>query len=195
MYDYTAYRQHMPKSILVLPPLNEATDVDAPYVLLSTVSRPVGESGYYVFPVAVVDAFMKENGLPTPGEMHQVSLGKLGEVFGADAVLYIVIENWGQKYQILDSVTVVKAHAKLVDVATGVTLWDGAMHAEESSSAGQTDLIAMLIAAFIDQIIDSTTDRTHEVSRMATHGAVFDPNTGLLPGPRHPAYEADVRGR
>ena len=195
MQDYTSFRQHMPKSILVLPPLNETTNVGAPYVFLSTVSRPVGEAGYYTFPVAVVDALMKENGLPTPGEMHQVPLAKLGEVFGADAVLYVAIEQWGQKYQVIDSVTVVKARAKLVDVGTGLTLWNGVIHVQESSSAGQTDIIGMLVAALIDQVIDSATDRTHAVSRMATQQAVFDRSTGLLLGPRHPDYEGDARGR
>ena len=68
-------------------------------------SRPLVEAGYYVFPVAVVDAFMKENGLPTAGEMHGVSLAKLREVLGADAVLYAVIENWGQKYRVISSDT------------------------------------------------------------------------------------------
>ena len=63
-YDYAPYRQHMPRSILVLPPLNESVEVNAPYSYLSTVTRPLAECGYYVFPVAVIDAFLKDNGLP-----------------------------------------------------------------------------------------------------------------------------------
>src|SRR5262249_17607729 len=70
-YDYTNYREHPPRSILVLPPLNESTAVGATYSYLSTVTRPLAEMGYYVFPVAVVDQFLKENGLPSAGEMHQ----------------------------------------------------------------------------------------------------------------------------
>ena len=31
--DYHPYRAHMPRSILVLPPLNQTTNVEAPYVL------------------------------------------------------------------------------------------------------------------------------------------------------------------
>src|SRR5437879_7019697 len=65
-YDYTNYRQHPPRSIVVLPPLNESTAVEATYGYLSTVTRPIAEQGYYVFPVAVVDQFLKENGLPVP---------------------------------------------------------------------------------------------------------------------------------
>ncbi len=113
--DYAPYRAHLPRSIVVLPPLNETTDVNAPYVYLSTITRPLAESGYYVFPVAAIDAFMKENGLPTAGEMQGVRLEKLREVLGADAVLYVTIEGWGPKYRIITSDTVVKARARLVD--------------------------------------------------------------------------------
>lgn len=194
-YDYAPFRAHQPRSILVLPPLSEATDVNAPYVFLSTVTRPVAEAGYYVFPVAVVDALMKENGLPTPGEMHQVSLGKLREVFGADAVLYVTVEEWGQRYRVLDSSTIVRAHASLVDTASGASIWDGLVHGVESSSAGQSDLIGMLIAALIEQVVDSLSDRTYGVSRSAIQQAVSDQRRGLLYGTRHPGYDGDLRGR
>ena len=68
-FDYSAYLAHMPRSILVLPPTNESTEVMAPYIYLSTVTRPLAEQGYYVFPVAVIDSMMKENGLSSPEEM------------------------------------------------------------------------------------------------------------------------------
>ena len=88
-YDYTLFREHPPRSILVLPPLNNSLEVDASYSYLSTVTQPLAEQGYYVFPVAVVDALMRENGLPTPGEMHTVSLDRIADIFGADSVLLL----------------------------------------------------------------------------------------------------------
>lgn len=193
--DYAAYRAHLPRSILVLPPTNETTDVNAPYVWLSTITQPLAECGYYVFPVAVVDQFMKENGLPTPGEMHQAPLAKLGEVFGADAVLYVTILDWGQKYRIISSDTVVKARASLVDVATGTTLWEGQQAAQQSSAAGQSDPFAMLIAALVSQIVASFTDPTHDLGRAANHMMVFGTERGLLVGPLHPRTAEDSRGR
>ena len=54
-YDYTAFRQSKPKSILVLLPKNESPDVKAGYGVLSQVTLPLAEAGYYVFPVAVVE--------------------------------------------------------------------------------------------------------------------------------------------
>jgi len=42
-YDYTTFRAHAPRSLLVLTPLNESTDVRATYGYLSSVSRPLAE--------------------------------------------------------------------------------------------------------------------------------------------------------
>ena len=194
-FDYSPYRAHMPRSIVVLPPLNEATDVNAPYVYLSSITRPLAESGYYVFPVAVVDAYMKENGLPTPGEMHGVSLAKLREVLGADAVLYVTIEDWGQKYRILTSDAVVKARATLVDTVSGATLWSGVAFAQQSSASGQSDLIGMLIGSLLTQVLASVTDPTRDLARTASSAMVANHESGLLLGPYHPGAAADVRGR
>jgi hypothetical protein len=193
-HDYSAFRAHMPRSILVLPPLNETVDVQAPYAYLSTVSMPLGEAGYYVYPVAVIDAFLKDNGLPTPGEMHSVSLQKIREIIGADAVLYVTITGWGQKYQVLSSTTVVKASVRLVDTATGTVLWEGAAEAVEGSG-GSNDLIGALISAAIEQVIDTTTDRVHDLSRIANIGMVFNSRDGFLLGPRSARFDADNRGR
>ena len=117
--DYTTFRRLQPKSILVLPPINNDFDERASYGYLSTVSSPLAEHGYYVFPVAVIDHFLKENGLPIPYEMHQIPLKKVDEIIGADAVLYIVIEEYGTDYHILSSDTTVSVNARLVDVKTG----------------------------------------------------------------------------
>jgi hypothetical protein len=192
-HDYALFRARLPRSILVLPPLNDSVDVNAPYIYLATITRPLVNQGYYVFPVAMVDAFMKENGLPSAYDMHNVSLGKIHEVFGADAVLYVTILDWGQKYVLLSSNTVVKAQARLVDVQTGQLLWNGEQYAVEGSGGGG-DLIAMAIVALVDQIIDTLNDRTYELSRRANYSMIYDQYDGFLRGPYHPDYATDQRG-
>ena len=129
-YNYSALKQEAPRSILVLPPMNSSVEVNAPYSYLSTISQPLAEKGYYVFPVSVIDTFLKENGLPTPAEMNGIALDKIDEIIGADAVLYIDIQDWGQKFQVLSSVTVVQGHIKLVSVKTGELLWDSVISAQ-----------------------------------------------------------------
>jgi hypothetical protein len=183
-YDYTNFRAHPPRSVLVLPPINESTDTRGTYGYLSTVTRPIAEMGYYVYPVAVVDQYMKANGLPTAGEMQGVSLKKIGEVFGADAVLYVTLKQYGSKYQIITSTTIVTVEGKLVDVKTGTTLWEGMANVQQSSSSGNA--IADLIVAAVDQVINSSTDQAHNISSQANVQLLMTKDHGLLGGPYYP---------
>lgn len=194
-HDYSSYRSSMPRSVLVLPPTNDSIEVNASYVYLSTITRPLAEAGYYVFPVAVVDRYMKDNGLPTPNEMNAVPLDKIRKIFGADAVLYIHIEDWGQKYQVISSTTIVKARARLVDVRTGAVLWQGLAHAAEGSGDGGGGLLGYVVAAVVDQVMDTVIDRTQPVSRLANEGMIFNTQNGLLLGPYNVDYATDTRGR
>lgn len=180
--DYTLFREHPPRSILVIPPLNESVDETASYGYLSTVTQPLAELGYYVFPVAVVDQFLKENGLPTPGEMHSIPLDKIDEIIGADAVLYITIKEYGAKYQVVSSTAVVAAEANLVDVKTGTVLWGGTVRSE-SASGSRGSLAEMLVGAIVDQILNSKLDAAHQVSRIANTTLLTPEGQGLLPGP------------
>jgi hypothetical protein len=187
-YDYSNYRVHPPRSILVLPPLNESTAIEGTYGYLSTVTEPLAELGYYVFPVAVVDQFLKENGMPTAGEMQQVSLAKVVQITGADAVLYITLKQYGSKYQVINSTTTVEATARLVDTRTGVQLWDGRGFAQQSASNGSGGILGSIVAAAVNQAISSKTDRAHKISR-AANVSLFRTEGGALPdGPYSPEY-------
>ena len=179
--DYTEFRKHQPKSILVLPPLNNTTELLAGYSVYTATSVPISELGYYVFPVVIVDQFLKENGLPTPSEMHQVPLAKLREVFGADAVLYVTVERYGSKYQLFASNTVVTASARLVDTGSGVCIWESRVDFVQGGRSG-------LLEAVLDQVINKLLDQAHEAAQRAS-GLLFNqPNQGLLKGRRHPEF-------
>lgn len=182
-YDYSAIELEQPHSILVIPPLNNSVEVNAPYTYLSVISRPLAEKGYYVFPVSVIDAFLKENGLPTPAEMNSIPLDKIREHIGADAVLYVTIEDWGQKYVLLSSNTVVHAQVKLISAKTGALLWEAKVQAEQSSDGGNNGLIGVLVSAAVSQVIGSLNDQTPQVARMANNFALNAYQRGLPDGP------------
>jgi hypothetical protein len=188
-YDYTNYRAYPPRSILVLPPVNEGTDIRATYGYLSTVTRPIAELGYYVFPVALVDQLLKENGMPTPGEMVQVPLDKVREIIGADAVLYITLKQYGTRFHLLASTTLVVADARLVDTRTGTVLWQGRLAAEEGS--GSTgNILSDVIGALLTQVINQSTDRARGVAEHA-NAQLATKDRGLLHGPYSPRYGRD----
>ncbi|OGB28809.1 MAG: hypothetical protein A3F78_07260 [Burkholderiales bacterium RIFCSPLOWO2_12_FULL_61_40] len=193
-YDYTAYKESRPRSIVVLPPLNNTPEVPASYSVLSYATRPLAEAGYYVMPVTLVAEAFKENGMTQAADMHATSPDKLRKIFGADAALYITIGKYGTVYQVINSSTVVAADAKLVDLKTGKLLWQGSASAssEEGQNQQQGGLAAVLIAAIVKQVMATTLDQSHQVAGVATTRLLSAgaPN-GLLYGPRSPNYGKD----
>jgi hypothetical protein len=191
--DYTAFKASRPRSIVVLPPLNESPDVKATYSMLSQVTYPLAESGYYVLPVTLVDETFKQNGLTSTGDIHQVAPAKLREIFGADAALYITVSKYGTSYMVISSATIVTASARLVDLKTGTTLWSGSASAsndEGNSNAG--GLIGALVAAAIKQVLNSVTEAGHTVAGVTSTRLLSAGRPGsILYGPRNPMYETD----
>ena len=166
-YDYSALRASKPASILVMPALNQSPEVNAPAGVLSQITLPLAEAGYYVLPVA-----------------------KLREIFGADAALYLNIRNYGTSYAVISSASVVTLDAKLVDLRTGTQLWDGS--ATASSAEGQSSgggLVGILVTALLNQILDTMNDRSVQIASIANQ-RLLSPmaQRGLLPGPRSPDY-------
>jgi hypothetical protein len=192
--DYTAFKNSHPRSILVLPPTNETTDVLATDSVLSQMTMPLAEAGYYVVPVAVMDETFKQNGLTTAVDIQATSPEKLREIFGADAALYSKVTQYGTVYRVLDSAAVVTASAKLVDLKTGAVLWQG--RASASSNEGNNNsgggLIGMLVVAAIKQIANTLTDKSHEIAGVTSYRLLHaGPPNGLLYGPRSPKYGSD----
>ncbi len=188
--DYSAFRQYPPKSILVLPPLNNTSDLRATYSVMSSTTWPLAEAGYYVFPVALVDQTFKENGLQNPGEMHQTSPKKLNEIFGADAALYITITNYGASSALLGGDVVVTAQASLIDTRTGTALWEGKASASDAEGKqNQNGLVGLLIQGIINQVANSVSDPGYRIGRITNQRLLNAGPRGLLPGPRSPKFE------
>ncbi|SDO77357.1 hypothetical protein SAMN04488595_102142 [Ralstonia sp. 25mfcol4.1] len=190
--NYAAFKQARPRSIVVLPPLNESPDIKATYAMLAQATYPLAESGYYVLPVALVDETFRQNGLTVPGDIHTVPVPKLREIFGADAALYVTVTDYGSRYQVLSSVTRVAANATLVDLKTGDELWSGRAVAAQDSSSSGGGLIGMLVTAAINQAMNHLTDASYPVAGTASARLLSAgmPN-GILYGPRSPKYQSD----
>ncbi len=192
--DYAAFKQSRPKSILIVPPLNNSPDVKASYSMLAQVTYPLAEAGYYVMPVALVAETFRQNGMTTPADIHELPAAKLREIFGADAGLYVTVSDYDTRYMVLSSATIVTASAKLVDLKTGATLWTGAASASsEEGRQNQGGLVGMLITAAVNQIISSVQDDAGYPIAGITSARLLSPNPngGILYGPRSPKYGTD----
>lgn len=188
-YNYENFRAAKPRSILILPPMSNSTDVRATYSYLSTVTMPVAEKGFYVFPVAIIDQMMKENGLPSANEMHQASVKKIREIINPDAILYLTLERYGTSYVVVDSQTVVTVSGKLISAVTGEVIWEGTASANDASQSSGGGVGGMLLGALIKQAVNSSTDQARKVAPQANQMLFYRKGQGLLNGPYHPQPE------
>ena len=193
-YDYTAFLQKKPHSILVLMPTNDSTDVAGSAAVLANAVAPLSEAGYYVFPVALVNDTFKQNGITEPNEIAAVPLNKLDKIFQADSVLYINIKEYGTSYAVISSSTKVVLEAKLIDIKSGAKLWEGTATAIEDSSSGQSSLLGMLVSAVITQVANTISDRSYDLAVRAD-AYLFSRNCRdcILYGPYSPHYGKDAQ--
>lgn len=192
-YDYTAYKESKPRSILVLPPVNQSPDVNASLSMLSVATMPLAEAGYYVMPVTLVSETFRQNGMTVPQDAQDIPVKKLREIFGADTGLYITVNKYGTSYRVVNSVVEVQASAKLVDLRTGVELWHGsAMASSAEQQSNNNSLIGMLVTAVINQVVHTLADHSHDIANITSQRLLSSGHPGgLLYGPYHPKYGTD----
>jgi len=114
-YDWSAFNAANPRSILILPVLNNTVDVDAPLFALSTLSVPLGNKGYYVFPVNTVKTVLEQEGLYDGETIKQLGSASLASMFGADSVLFVEINKWDAQYVLLSTTVTVSIDYTLED--------------------------------------------------------------------------------
>jgi len=186
--DYTAFNAANIRSILVVPVVNNSVDVTAPDYFLSSISIPVAEHGYYVFPVNLIKRTLEDDGLSDANLVHAASTTKLCELFGADAALYIVIEKWDAKYMILATTVTVELTYVLKSGVSGEVLWEDKQtrtYSPQSSSSGHplVDLVSMLINAAMAKALPNYMPLAHQANNIAFQypGAGF-PNGPYVKG-------------
>lgn len=190
-FDYGPFRAARPASVLVLPPINQSSDIAAPAAVWAQAAWPLAEAGYYVLPATLVAETFRNNGLTVAEDVHQVAPAKLREIFGADAALSLTITRYGVVYTVFDSQVVVSVQARLVDLRSGQLLWTGQATASDAgqNNQGGGGLLAAVISAAVKQVVNNLSDRSFPVAGLATR-QLFQPGPprGVLYGPRSPLF-------
>lgn len=186
-YDYAAFLQAKPASLVVMPPLNNSPDVKATAAVWAHATRPLAEAGYYVLPAGLVDEMFRQNGVHSAHDAAGIPYQKLHEVFGADAAVYIDIRRYGTDYAVINSQTRVEVAARIVDLRSGARLWDGQAWSTSSGPTSSSGLVGLLVSAFVNQVVDSVADKSFEVADSADQRLLGPGHVdGILPGPRFP---------
>lgn len=92
--QYAKMYEEKPVTLLVMPPINNTSNVEAKDYLYTSICRPLAEAGYYVLsPMLVMDILKSESAYDSELFINK-SLGQFKDFFGADAVVFSEINKW-----------------------------------------------------------------------------------------------------
>lgn len=182
--DMSAFRAAAPRSILVVPVVNKSLDVDAPNYMLSALSLPLAEKGYYVFPVNTTKVVLQQEGFYEGEQIRAQPTQSLAKLFGADSVLYVTINRWDAQYAVFATTVTVEFDYRLV-YKDGTEIWSAQQklaYSPQNTNAGASPL-ASLVAAAITAAITRAAPSYMPLTRQANNQVlVLGPNA-ILDGP------------
>ena len=186
--EFPKMYEQAPRSILILPPMNESTDAEAKDYYMTTTEMPFALMGYYTFPTEMVSDIMKQEGVYDTEVLYNMPLDKYYEYFGADAVLFTRIKKWDVSYMVLASSLTISIEAKIVSTKTSEELWTytGTVVVDlggGNSGGGIGGLIAKAIVAAVNTATADYVQHARTANRKIIHTLPF--------GPYHELYMKD----
>ena len=94
---YPEMYEELPVTLLVMPPINNTANVDAKELLYTSISRPLAEAGYYVIPPTLAMEVLRQESAYDAEMFIDKPLKPFYEFFGADAVIFSVIDTWAKQ--------------------------------------------------------------------------------------------------
>lgn len=180
--DFSAFEAAKPRSILVVPATNKSVDVDAPAYLLTTLTVPLAEKGFYVFPIHTAKTVLEQEGMYEGEQIHKQPPEQLAKMFGADAVLYVTINQWDAKYVVIQTTVTVDFDYRLVS-KDGTELWKANKRMQYTPQNQGGGLIGAAIAAAIERARPNYMPLT----QMANNDVFVYGSTAIPDGPYRPA--------
>lgn len=152
--------EQQPRSILILPPMNESTDAEAKDYYMTTTEAPFALAGYYTFPTEMVGDVMKQEGVYDTEMLYNMPLDKFYEYFGADTVLMTTIKKWDVSYMVIASNLTVQIEAKILSTKTSEELWKytGTVVVDLGGGDGGGSLIGLVVAAVVTAVKTAAAD-------------------------------------
>jgi len=171
-----------PKSLLILPPINESKNHEAVNYYVSTIEVPFTFMGYYVFPSEIVsDIIEKEN-------LYNIPVNKYYKYFGADAVLITKIKKWDVSYAVIASTLTVSVECKIISTKTSDELWKYTGTIVVDLSGGNTgNGLGELTAKILITAISTATSNYIQYAKIINNNIVYT----LPKGPYNKYYMKD----
>jgi len=126
------YKDRTPRSVAVLPVLNETVSLKAPEVFRPILLNKLSMKGYETPPLAFIDGRLREKGIREAGQVNSLTPQEVGKLLGVDALLYAYVTEFSTTYLLAYASMTVGARFELKDAKTGEKLWDSDHQVKES---------------------------------------------------------------
>lgn len=145
------YSDLPPNVLVVVPAINNTTAADAPDYLNVTITQPLADAGYYVLPMQITKRIFESEGIVDGRQLQSIPPQLYQTNFGADAVLFITVNEWDKSYYVIAGNVTVGLDYTLLSTETGETLWSysGEVVMDTSGNSGTGNLLADLIVTAV----------------------------------------------
>lgn len=154
--QYAAMYEDMPVTVLVMPPINNTSNVEAKDLLYTSISRPLAEAGYYVIsPLLAMDILKAESAYDA--ELFIDSpLTAFRNYFGADAVVFSQIDTWTKRGFGIDT----KIRYIIKSTSSNEIIFDRScdLHLDLQQNSGGNSALSALVDLAVSAISTATTD-------------------------------------
>jgi hypothetical protein len=167
--QYEAMYNDMPLTILVMPPINNTTNVEAKDLLYTSISRPLAEAGYYVIsPLLAMDVLKAESAYDSEMFIDR-PLGMFREYFGADAVVFSEIETWTKRGFGIDT----KIRYLIKSTTSNEIIFDRScdLYLDLQQRSGGNSAISAIVDLAVSAIATAATD--HIVAARKANNYIF----------------------
>lgn len=154
--QYANMYEEKPITLLVMPPINNSTNVEAKDLLYTSISRPLIEAGYYVIsPLLAMDVLKAESAYDSELFLEG-PLTSFEKYFGADAVIFSVIDTWKKKGFGIQT----KIRYIIKSVSTGEILFERScdlylnLQQNSGGSSGLSALVDLAVSAINTAVTD-----------------------------------------
>ena len=158
-----------PVALLVMPPINNTTNVEAKDLLYTSISYPLVEAGYYVVSPHLAMEFLKNESAYDAELFIDGDISMFGKVFGVDAVIFSVVDKWEK--QGLGIATHIRYLVK--STKTNEILFERKcdLYLDLQVESGQSSALGILMELAASAIATATTD--HIVAARKCNRYVF----------------------
>ena len=190
--QYAKLYEERPVAIVVMPPINQTSHVEAKEYFYTTLYEPLCEKGYYVFsPLLTMEMFQTESAYDSELFLEG-SLSQVQNVLGADAAMFTIIKSWNRNN--IGGTLTARVEYILRSTKTGETLYqrEGLIKVDTGVSGSDKSLLGSLISlaatvastAATDMVVAGRKCTTYVLSDMpeGKYGTLYDQDREMAAG-------------